>query len=69
MSESKVKQETKGGEDKDGGKTAPATTIGGSNQQGGTNTTRDDCSDLTDNVNDGNDEQAPKTFPQKVSTV
>jgi hypothetical protein len=27
---------------------------------------KDDCSDLTDNINDA-DEQAPKSFPQRVS--
>jgi hypothetical protein len=30
--------------------------------------TKDDCSDLTDNNNDP-EEQAPKSFPQKVSIV
>jgi len=36
-------------------------------QQAGSNA-KDDCSDLTDNNND-NEEQSPKTFPQKVSSM
>ena len=30
-------------------------------------TPKDDCSDLTDNNNDGGEEQIPRSFPQKVS--
>lgn len=36
-------------------------------EQRGSNT-KDDCSDLTDNIND-NDDTTPKTFPQKVSAM